>query len=87
MKLEEGALSLSREFEKELSDSISGEDPSGNDVGLDPPSGLVVWMCTHCLDLPSQKAPQELHAIKAHIRDRCAPFVLHSKVLCRDVIV
>jgi len=68
VKLGEGALGVARELEQQLSDSISGEDPD-SDIGLDPPSGLVVWMCAHCLDLPSQTAPQELYAVKEHVRD------------------
>ena len=50
-----------------MSDSCSGEDPDIDE--LDPPSGLVVWMCVHCLDLPSQKSPRELYTVKDHIRD------------------
>ena len=45
---------------------ISGEDPEGGDV--EPPSDLVEWLCTHCMDLPCQQTPQELHEIQAHIR-------------------
>lgn len=65
--LGDGALSLAREVEKQMSDSCSGEDPDIDE--LDPPSGLVVWMCVHCLDLPSQKSPRELYTVKDHIRD------------------
>jgi len=61
----DGAL---RELEQLLSDSISGEDADTDT--LEPPSGLVVWMCSHCLDLPSQTAPRELHDVKAHVRDQ-----------------
>jgi hypothetical protein len=68
LKLGDGIVSGARELEKLLSDSISGENPDIDT--LDPPSGLVVWMCSHCLDLPSQTAPRELHDINAHLRDK-----------------
>jgi len=60
------ALNVALEFEKELAEYSTGED--AENALLDPPSCLVVWMCAHCLDLPSQKAPQELYSIKDHIR-------------------
>jgi hypothetical protein len=43
----------------------SGEDPVGD---VEPPSDVVVWLCAHCMDLPSQQDPLELHEIKTHIK-------------------
>jgi hypothetical protein len=37
---------------------ISGDD-------IEHPS--YQWLCAHCIDLPSQQSPRELHEIKAHI--------------------
>jgi hypothetical protein len=67
-KLKDGLVSSARELERLLWDSISGENPECDT--LDPPSGLVVWMCVHCLDLPTQTAPLELFSIKTHLRDK-----------------
>jgi len=77
IKLGPGPLALALEFEKELADS-SEQDPDNG--MLDPPSGLVVWMCAHCLDRPAQTAPRELDAIKDHVCHRYVLFALQSKI-------
>jgi hypothetical protein len=50
---------------------ISGGDPEDEDA--DPPSDLVVWLCAHCMDLPCQQGPQELHETIEHVKTVYVP--------------
>jgi hypothetical protein len=55
-----------RDAEKLLYATNSGEGPEN--VFNEPPSDVVVWLCVHCMDLPSQQAPVELHEVIDHLK-------------------
>jgi hypothetical protein len=66
MRLMGEAEESARDAEMLLYAMNSGEDPEN--VFNEPPSDVVVWLCVHCMDLPSQQAPLELHEIIDHAK-------------------
>jgi hypothetical protein len=66
MRLIGEAEKSARDAENTIYAQTSGENPENGQN--DPPSDLVVWLCAHCMDLPCQQGPQELHKTVEHVK-------------------